>query len=396
MSYLLRKEIKQMLADRVALFTILVTPLILILILGFSLSSWFGSTTTIEGLSIGIIQEMEMSEEAVAASEQLLVSQENLEAMAIPDSLFAYAGNGLSVGYVNDIEQAREENYDVVLSIPAGYRTKMWEQQILGESSSDETFTLYRNPDSNMEAMIIDSMINQSMERLYVETTLAQADQEPLAELGEIHVQGAEPLSSFEYYTYGMSVMYVFFAAGYMANLSYSEKKARVYARLVLANIKPLQYLAVKTLATIAIVSIQMSLLFGICFTLFQVNIVNWPGFLTVALSLCLAVAGVTSLLISIQFRFSTEKVANVFMMFIISILAFLGGSFFRVSDMAPVLGQIGQLTPNGQALQAFIQASQGESIATLSSSILILCGIAVGGFILAWIIFPSKGGVAK
>ncbi|GAF17320.1 hypothetical protein JCM19046_1826 [Bacillus sp. JCM 19046] len=394
MNYLIIKEIKQMLTDRIALFTILLTPLLLILILGFSLAGWFGSNTSTEGISIGIIQEVDLADEASEVADTLQIPQEQLIEMAIPDSLFAYVENEMTIDYVNDVDQALQDGYDVVVDIPAGYRTKMWEQQIVGESSLTEEFTMYH--EGSMEALMVDTMISQFMERLYVNSTLIQAGEESIPELGQIQLQGEEPLSSFEYYTYGMSVMYVFFSAGYMASLAYSEKKARVYARLVLANIKPLQYLAVKTVATMGIVIVQLVLLFSICLTLFQVSVANWFGFIAIALSLSLAVAGVTALLIAIQFRFETEKLANVFMMFVVSIFAFIGGSFFRVSDMAPILAEIGRYTPNGRALQAFIQASQGETLSTLSSSILLLSGMALVFFLLAWTIFISKGGAVK
>lgn len=72
---------------------------------------------------------------------------------------------------------------------------------------------------------MVDTMISQFMERLYVNSTLIQAGEESIPELGQIQLQGEEPLSSFEYYTYGMSVMYVFFSAGYMASLAIVKRK---------------------------------------------------------------------------------------------------------------------------------------------------------------------------
>lgn len=100
MNYLIIKEIKQMLTDRIALFTILLTPLLLILILGFSLAGWFGSNTSTEGISIGIIQEVDLADEASEVADTLQIPQEQLIEMAIPDSLFAYVENEMTIDYV--------------------------------------------------------------------------------------------------------------------------------------------------------------------------------------------------------------------------------------------------------------------------------------------------------
>ncbi|WP_054710387.1 ABC transporter permease [Bacillus sp. JCM 19041] len=268
----------------------------------------------------------------------------------------------------------------------------MWEQQFMGESSGTEEFVLYRNTDEWVNSVIVESMLDYFMMQL----TFYQAVEEPMPEIGEVVLQGEEPVSSFQYYTFGMGVMYVFFSAGFIATFAFHEKKSKVYSRLVLANIPPSHYLIGKAMASIGVVLTQMFLLFGVCFALFQITIINWLGFLFIAFCLSVAVAGISALLISIQFRYHTEKAANVFMFSIISILAFLGGSFFRIADMAPGLAQIGNWTPNGRALSAFIQASQGEPTSILLPSCVILLGFGIVFLVIAWAMFPNKGGAAK
>lgn len=391
MGPIVRKEFKQLFSDKAALLTILLMPLVLTLILGFSLANSMGSTVELD-LSIAVVAEETLEKEAETSAESLGLPVDMLKETAVPDALFSWMSDELSIEYANSLEEVRQGNYAAVIEIPQGYREQMWEQQYTGESNGSKEFVLYRNTEEWVDSVIVESMIDSFM----MQRTFQQAVGEPMPEIGEVVLKGDNPVSSFQYYTFGMGVMYVFFSAGFIATFAFHEKKTKVYSRLVLANISPSHYLIGKAVASMSVVLTQMCLLFGICFVLFQITIINWLGFLLIAICLSVAVAGISTLLISIQFRYHTEKAANIFMFSIISILAFLGGSFFRIADMAPSLAQIGHWTPNGRALSAFIQASQGELISVLLPSSMLLLGYGFAFLVIAWGMFPNKGGAAK
>ncbi|MED4126886.1 ABC transporter permease [Shouchella miscanthi] len=389
-----QKELKQLVHDKGALLSTLLLPFVSTMILGFALTNSFSSEVSFEDVSIAVIETSTLEEDLQIASERFSVHEDELKPLAVPDSLFAYMDGDISVDYYSPDSNVVHEDYTAVIEIPSAYRLMLWHEQLVGGWSEQvESFQLYVNQEQRQHAMMVETMMNSYMEQVYAHTELAEND-EGIIDFGNVVVQGTSPLTSFEYYTYGMGVLYVFFTAGLMANFAFSEKKGKIYGRLVIANVQPANYLLAKFATSCVIVFLQLLVLFGLSMLIFQITITNWLSFMAVAIVLCLAVGSVASLLVAIQFRANTEKVANVFMLLVVSILGFLGGSFFPSSNLSPLLNEIGQFTPNGRALQAFIQAGQGESIAQLSNSLLYLSIFSLVLFVVAWVVFPSKGGI--
>ncbi|MFS0785843.1 ABC transporter permease [Shouchella sp. 1P09AA] len=393
---ILRKELKQLLNDKAALLTTLLLPFISTMILGFALANAFGSQAELDSVSIAIVESSGLDEDISMANDALSVGEELLQQTAVPDSLFVNLDEEMVVDYFSDGDDFIEEDYTAVVAIPADYRYNVWLEQFGVESDREtEPFHLLLNPEQPQEAIIVETMLNSYLDQVYGYTVLGGEEELP-QNIGEVVVQGESPITSFEYYTYGMGVVYVFFTAGLMANFAFSEKKAKVYGRLLLANIQPVSYLFAKFVTSFFIVLLQLMVLFALSMLVFQLTVSQWGSFLAVIGVLCLSVASVASLLVAVTFRANSEKAANVFMLLIVSVLAFLGGSFFPTSDLSPALAEIGRFTPNGHALQALIQSGQGATIGDVTGSLFYLSGFAVVFFVIAWIVFPSKGGTVK
>ncbi|UTR07496.1 ABC transporter permease [Alkalihalobacillus sp. LMS6] len=393
---ILRKELKQLLNDKAALLSTLLLPFISTMILGFALANTFGSQAELDNVSIAIVESSGLDEDISVALDELAVDEELLRQTAVPDSLFANIDEEIGVDYFSDSEEFIEEDYTAVIAIPAAYRYNVWLEQFGIESEREaEPFDVLLNSEQPREAIIVETMLNSYLEQVYVHAVLDE-EEERSQNFGEVVVQGESPITSFEYYTYGMGVVYVFFTAGLMANFAFSEKKKKVYGRLLLANIQPVSYLFAKFVTSFFIVLLQLMVLFALSMLIFQLTVSQWGSFLAVIVVLCLSVASVASLLVAVTFRANSEKAANVFMLLIVSVLAFLGGSFFPTSDLSPVLAEIGRFTPNGHALQALIQSGQGATIDDVTGTLFYLSGFAVMLFVIAWIVFPSKGGTVK
>ncbi|RQW21859.1 ABC transporter permease [Bacillus sp. C1-1] len=389
-----QKELKQLVNDKGALLSTLLLPFVSTMILGFALTNSFSSEVSFEEVSIAVVEASTLEDDLQVASERFSISENELLRLAVPDTLFAYMDSEIGVDYYSPDDDVVYKDYTAVIEMPKGYRLMLWHEQLGEEWSEDmESFHLFLNQEQRQHAMMVQMMMNSYMEQVYAHTELAE-NEEIAADFGNVVVQGNSPLTSFEYYTYGMGVLYVFFTAGLMANFAFTEKKGKIYGRLVLANIQPVNYLLAKFSTSCVIVFLQLVVLFGLSMLIFQITINNWLSFIAIAVVLCLTVGSVASLLVAIQFRANTEKVANVFMLLVVSILGFLGGSFFPSSNLSPLLNEIGQFTPNGLALQAFIQAGQGESIAHLSHSLIYLTSLSFVLFVFAWVVFPNKGGI--
>ncbi|GIN14200.1 hypothetical protein J26TS2_40670 [Shouchella clausii] len=400
------KDAKQLLMDKGALVTMLFMPLVLILILGFALGDTF--TGMPEKIDVGVVSDETLADAIQHFSNELddWPAQEKTavlglaEQLSVPELLIETVEStedldSITFHYENELSAARDKDYAGVLYIGEGSRAQIWEQQFLGGGESTGAFTFYANANEPQQAAIVEAIMKQFIDQFYAQTALANAGLESsmLEGIGDVIYQGNQPISAFEYYMFAMGVMFVFYTAGFMASHAYMEKKTSVYARLILANVSQAGYLVGKGVTTVLLVLIQLALIFAVNLALFRIEIGNWPAVLLISLMLGIAVASVALLITAIQFRFRSEKIANLFMFFILTILAFVGGSFFPVSDLSPLLAQLSQWTPNGRALTAFLQAAQGAALEEVRPAILMLSGFSCLCFAIAWLFFPRQGG---
>ncbi len=222
-----QKELKQLVHDKGALLSTLLLPFVSTMILGFALTNSFSSEVSFEDVSIVVIETSTLEEDLQIASERFSVHKDELKPLAVPDSLFAYMDGDISVDYYSPDSNVVHEDYTAVIEIPSEYRLMLWHEQLVGGWSEQvESFQLYVNQEQRQHAMMVETMMNSYMEQVYAHTELAEND-EGIIDFGNVVVQGTSPLTSFEYYTYGMGVLYVFFTAGLMANFAFSEKKRK-------------------------------------------------------------------------------------------------------------------------------------------------------------------------
>ncbi|WP_054710384.1 hypothetical protein [Bacillus sp. JCM 19041] len=107
MGPIVQKEFKQLFSDKAALLTILLMPLVLTLILGFSLANSMGSTVE-RDLSIAVVTEETLEKEAEASAESLGLPVDMLKETAVPDVLFSSMSDEISIEYTDNLEEARE------------------------------------------------------------------------------------------------------------------------------------------------------------------------------------------------------------------------------------------------------------------------------------------------
>jgi len=95
----------------------------------------------------------------------------------------------------------------------------------------------------------------------------------------------------------------------------------------------------------------------------------------TIALALCMG--GLVTLLTSLNFRVENEASTQVFNGLVVTLFAFVGGSFIPISQMADWVNAIGGWTPNGSALFSFMQVAQGAGFERYGGAVLRLIMMA-------------------
>ncbi|NQD67181.1 ABC transporter permease, partial [Bacillus haikouensis] len=226
--------------------------------------------------------------------------------------------------------------------------------------------------------------------------SILSADTMDTAIKGKVsNIEDREPLTSITYYAVGMSVMFVLYIASNMGSFAYQEKEDHVFDRMILANVSIWKYFASILLTTIILAALQLGILFGICAIFYGVTWPDLGSFLLVTIALSLAVGSIGALLTSLNYRANSEEFSNFFSTVIVTIFAFVGGSFGEMFS-SDIMRNIGNLTPNGAGMTAYFKLFQGYPLSSIQTEILMLLLFSIIILILAVLLFPKEGGTAK
>jgi ABC-2 type transport system permease protein len=290
-----------------------------------------------------------------------------------------------------------------VLSFPKNYRYETWKQQFSNTEANSKEFELFLNEERGLEANIVSDLIGNFTEQMRLFTVLNKdaqmTNQMPpdFASFAEeiqgekVTLEGKDPISSFEYFAVGMSVMFALYVVSFVAGYAFHEKRTFVYDRILLANASSWLYGASKWFAAVLVVFVQLCMLYGLSALVYKVYWPNIVHFLLVTLLFSCVIGSFAVLLTALNYRFETERISTMFSGFLVSVLAFVGGSFIPWQGVSDVMWKIGSYTPNGAALQGYLQILQGESLGNLMDPLVTLGVTSVLLLVLAVSLFPKR-----
>jgi ABC-2 type transport system permease protein len=192
----------------------------------------------------------------------------------------------------------------------------------------------------------------------------------------------------FTVYVPMFATMFAFFLVGFMAESILGEKEAGSFRRLLAAPIHRGTVIAGKMLAFVAVVFMQMLLLFGVGNLFFDMPLGDSPlGLLALTLALALASTGLGMLLGSIS---RTRKQAGAIGMVLGFALFFASGlppsSVSRTgyeSGLEGIRLALSQLTPHAHAYDGYLSLMlEGAGVADILPNILVLFGFGVVFFL--------------
>ena len=209
----------------------------------------------------------------------------------------------------------------------------------------------------------------------------------------ELTVGARVPSTAF--YTFGMATMFALFVAGSISSRAFLERTHHTFDRVLLSGARPLSFLLSKALAGAVIVFVQVAFLF-VRLTLLLGALRGqpapfWLGSAGIAAALALAVGAFSALVTSLNFKANNQAMSTVFNSVGVTLLAVLGGSFFPVEESGSLLSIIGGWTPNGAALNGFLDAAKGFGLAAYGPDIVRILIGAVVLMIAAVALFPRK-----
>ena len=417
------KDVKLMLRDRKSLLVTMLMPIVLIAILGFSLKGVMDTDDLPFNAVVGIVSEQSEAE----AWQQF---ESDLVKKLIPEPLKqAFIANGrevqpermlieqvfqteklrenIEVIQFNNIAEAEQsleaDELTALIIFPEQFSYHLWELMFFNEGKKEE-LSIIMNKNQQLAAETVVQIVNGFYDRMTfsyevgkqivnraimmggmeADPALFQPLQQPFGEIVSVSENGT--LSSFKYYTLGMAIMFVLFSASYGAIQAFEEKTSHIYARLIVSDVSLSKFIFSKWLAVSCFALLQLSVLMGLSFLLYDVKWENFGGILVIGMLLSMAVGSIAVLLSAINYRLNQINAAMVFMSGGVAILALLGGSFNPIENLPDIVKVIGEYTMTGASMQGFLLLEQGFSLGdiqqvffTIFVNALILYVVAIG-----------------
>ena len=223
-------------------------------------------------------------------------------------------------------------------------------------------------------------------------TRLQALISEPFIALRSENTAGEEtaepPFNFFTFFVPGFTVMFAFFNISAVAGTINSEKDAGTFRRLLAAPISRGAIIAGKMLTYVAIVSLQVLLMFGVAGGFFGMPLGHsLAGLVVITLALGFVVAALGMLLAAlIRTRSQAESVGTILSL----ILAGLGGCI-PMGVLTPLyrqeglLASISRLTPHSYALDGYYRLmAEGAGLGDVLPLAAVIVGIGIVFFVLA------------
>lgn len=387
---LLLKELKLFLRNPQELLVLLLMPLVLITILGFALGSFFNSDTPPITGKAAIVQygneeeEMDRFMKALSDSgvpEPAIRQMESHITQLLPGRMLrekVFGNEELSKVIAleemtpSDVDEAKEKGeYSAIIEIPEGF-TEQLLRSLFIEKQEIPDLIVYENEEMDYSSAFVSDVVEQFKEQY---SLLASLGQEGLVAGDEglpmVNVKGAvetitkqDPIDAFSYYAVGMSVMFVLFLAGNISTNSFVERQQHVYDRIRLGNVPVGVYLLGVFLSGFVLACLQLFILYGGAALLYDVHFSNIGLFLLITILLSAVVGGIGVLLTTINNRMGNDSASRLYGSAGVAILAFFGGSFTTVGES---MQAIGNLTPNGAAMKAYLHVMSGTELSDIS-----------------------------
>ncbi len=419
MGAFLIKDIMLLLRDRYELMILLAMPFLLIAILGFSLRGIFSGDLEALEMDLALVAEDNEAQgiEAVQSSiDEMNLPPENAQALkraaesASPHAMLLSLLNSEGIRDLVAIEQMGREQaeesleaqrVDAVIILPEGFTQSALNNMLLGASGGAE-LELLAADGSSSKSEVLASILEEFVRNVNFESSISRLSGagEPVEISGGIEtITAQEPITSFQYYTVGMAVMFVLFVGSAVARQANLEQRQMVFERIRLSNRPPLLYLSSKAIAAASIVLVQLLLLFGLSMLLFQTFEADsgafWLGIALISIVLAFSIGCLAAFMVALTLKVESDAVPAIFSAGVISLMAFVGGSFVPLDGMPESIRAIGNWTPNGAALSAYFSWMLDPDIRQLTGPLSRICLVGLVFLAAALAIFPRKGGAA-
>lgn len=379
------KDTKVLIRDWKALMILIAMPFVLISLLGMALGGLWSGDSGISKFDVGVVN-VDGGELASVFIKDVLKSKDMVKMLNVTEVTESEAR-----------AQIRSGDLAAAVIIPKDFTKKIM-------SGQNATMNVFGDPGQAVRAGIIRSIANAYASRLssvmigasvpvtvLIQTGAVPPDQavalgqqlsvearkasdNPQITVGKGSLARQRELTAIEYYSAGMSVMFILFGSMYGAFSLLDERRQFTLMRLMSTPTNKLTILGGKLLGIFLIGVLQFSVLVLITKLVYGVN---W-GFLPAVIILMAAtVLATTGLAIFISSVGKTQGAVAGISQLIIQPMAVLGGSMIPLMNFPPWLQSIGRFTVNYWAITGFRDLMLGKGFEAVIQPVLILLVIS-------------------
>ncbi|PXW90900.1 ABC-2 type transport system permease protein [Streptohalobacillus salinus] len=412
---LLKKDVLTISKDRSELLILLVMPFVLISILGFALGGLMNNTSQLEAIPFAVVEMENNEEEKTEIVDQLAstgLDEATIDAIvsgvdvnqAINQMLIELENEALlNVEYMNAEAAAAalvEEEVRGVLTIPAALTSQIVRKQVTDQAIT-QALTLRVHDETTIQADVLKQIFKRFVSEYNLMLSIQNVRGESVVipdqtEYGAtVSVETTTPVSAFQYYTIGMAMMFSLYVASSLSSNAFKEKKTDVLMRMMLAGEKPMRYLLSKAISGYVLVFLQLLILVLLSTVLFDSfpnqSVSFWLTMTWMTLVYAVVIGALTALLTSLTLMMSRDSVSGIFSGLVVTLFAFLGGSFTQVEQISPFIRTLGNWTPNGAMMTVYLQQIQGYGLDVSAPLLIRILIMSVVIFVLAVVSFPKR-----
>src|SRR5690625_8052671 len=116
-----------------------------------------------------------------------------------------------------------------------------------------------------------------------------------------------------------------------------------------------------------------------------------WLIFALITLVFALVIGGLAAFMTAIAIQFNNDAISGFFSGGVVVIFAFFGGSLTTIELFSPLMHELGNWTPNGAIMTAYLQLMQGFSLRDFPSKLYRVMLMSVLFIILSRALFPKR-----
>ncbi|SET79189.1 ABC-2 type transport system permease protein [Natronincola peptidivorans] len=438
---LVLKDLFVMLSDKKAFILILLMPMVLMMILGFSLGPAFSGNGLTQPIVVAIVKEYDREHDMnrfenllgnyVQDHEDVNIHEviEEIESMDIEKIFFKdFLENDdlqqIMSYQILDRTQAEEKlstgNIGGIVLLPENFIYDMY-INFITPFKNEIQIEIIQHPNNTIRGSIVESIMKGFFDRIssiiisknvFIETAVEESAgleiyneleiflrkisedfETEKVNIEDMQIENSGRINSFDYYAAAMLTMFSLYLATIKSRSLMEENNQKTLQRVKVSGVS-MKSILLSNYITVFVLS-MLQIIIMITYAAIALK-VDWGAYSTVGILIiahAVAIAALSAFIGAMILKLQKLKIADFFESAAIPVMAFMGGSFIHYSILPAFIQKMSHFTVNGLAIRGYIYIMLGYGVKDIFNYILGL--ILMSGLLLAVsIILLQKRGV--